>query len=319
MSSSLFLCSTSSAATRRAQQPQHQSHLVSQISFLIVSIMTMRVVPTQVARKRRMEILASQKKVNKRHRIVVESEDDNDTDDMNEEIRDDSSISVSTPPPTKKSKSNCHSRSRKKKASPSTCTSTGRVIKSNTKYQNRYEPEVPMTKEQEAEWRKEARKQRNRESAAASRNKVRNRIIELESEVEGWKAKYMALMQRLDALEKATPFSSNSISTASTVPASPQQTPKTIYVPSNSSNVSLCTSGNQGHNVFAMPTIPSLTLTDSSMSNDDSTLPSSRASQSQQTYSQHQHQHPQPIFDQNVTNQVADLHVIEMKSRPAES
>ena len=36
------------------------------------------------------------------------------------------------------------------------------------KYQNRYEPEVPMTKEELAEWRREARKKRNRESAAAS-------------------------------------------------------------------------------------------------------------------------------------------------------
>lgn len=41
--------------------------------------------------------------------------------------------------------------------------------KAKTKYQNRYVPDVPMTKEQEAEWRREARRKRNRESAAASR------------------------------------------------------------------------------------------------------------------------------------------------------
>jgi len=70
-----------------------------------------------------------------------------------------------------------------------------------TKYQNRYEPEVPMTKEQAAEWRREARRKRNRESAAASRNKIRNRINELEEEVQDWKDKYSSLLQRIDQLE----------------------------------------------------------------------------------------------------------------------
>lgn len=41
--------------------------------------------------------------------------------------------------------------------------------KAKTKYQNRYVPDVEMTKEKEAEWRREARRKRNRESAAASR------------------------------------------------------------------------------------------------------------------------------------------------------
>lgn len=70
-----------------------------------------------------------------------------------------------------------------------------------TKYQNRYEPEVPMTKEQAAEWRREARRKRNRESAAASRNKIRNRINELEDEVQDWKDKYSSLLDRIDQLE----------------------------------------------------------------------------------------------------------------------
>merc|ERR1712137_1424255 len=43
---------------------------------------------------------------------------------------------------------------------------------------------------------------RNRESAAASRNKVRNRISELEGEVEEWKQKYEFLLSKIDALEK---------------------------------------------------------------------------------------------------------------------
>ena len=73
---------------------------------------------------------------------------------------------------------------------------------SRRKYQNRYEPDVPMTKEQLAEWRREARKKRNRESAAASRNKVRTRITELEGEVKEWKSKYNALMTRIEQLEQ---------------------------------------------------------------------------------------------------------------------
>lgn len=74
--------------------------------------------------------------------------------------------------------------------------------KPRTKYQNHYEPDVPMTKEQAAEWRKEARRKRNRESAAASRNKVRNRIAELEQEVQDWKDKYSTLLKRIETLEQ---------------------------------------------------------------------------------------------------------------------
>jgi hypothetical protein len=74
--------------------------------------------------------------------------------------------------------------------------------KAKTKYQNRYVPDVPMTKEQEAEWRREARRKRNRESAAASRNKVRGRIAELEEEVNCWKKRYSMLLERISALER---------------------------------------------------------------------------------------------------------------------
>jgi Basic region leucine zipper len=51
------------------------------------------------------------------------------------------------------------------------------------KKQARYEPEVPMPKSELAKWRKEARRVRNRESAAASRHKTRLRIEELEAQV----------------------------------------------------------------------------------------------------------------------------------------
>lgn len=71
------------------------------------------------------------------------------------------------------------------------------------KAQIRYDPDVPMSKEQLASWRREARRVRNRESAAASRQRIRNRISELEDEVGQWKSKYAHAIQRLEALEEA--------------------------------------------------------------------------------------------------------------------
>ena len=70
------------------------------------------------------------------------------------------------------------------------------------KAQIRYDPDVPMSKEQLAAWRREARRVRNRESAAASRARIRSRITELEDEVGEWKSKYAQAMQRLQSLEK---------------------------------------------------------------------------------------------------------------------
>ncbi|CAJ1942546.1 unnamed protein product [Cylindrotheca closterium] len=69
------------------------------------------------------------------------------------------------------------------------------------KTQIRYDPDVPMSKEQLAAWRREARRVRNRESAAASRQRIRNRISELEDEVGEWKNKYAQALQRLEALQ----------------------------------------------------------------------------------------------------------------------
>lgn len=75
-----------------------------------------------------------------------------------------------------------------------------RIAKS--KYQNHYGPSVPMTKQEEAKWRLEARKKRNRDSAATSRKKVQSRIIELEYEVKDWKSKYDLLYQKMNDMEK---------------------------------------------------------------------------------------------------------------------
>eukprot|EP00586_Coscinodiscus_wailesii_P023726 CAMPEP_0172499836 /NCGR_PEP_ID=MMETSP1066-20121228/131645_1 /TAXON_ID=671091 /ORGANISM="Coscinodiscus wailesii, Strain CCMP2513" /LENGTH=188 /DNA_ID=CAMNT_0013273793 /DNA_START=74 /DNA_END=640 /DNA_ORIENTATION=+ len=70
--------------------------------------------------------------------------------------------------------------------------------------QMRYEPDIPMSKEETAAWRREARRVRNRESAAASRRKTRDRIAQLESEVQDWKEKYLAALQRLKEIESSS-------------------------------------------------------------------------------------------------------------------
>lgn len=73
---------------------------------------------------------------------------------------------------------------------------------SDKKPQMKYDPDVPMTREQAAAWRREQRRKRNRESAAASRQRQRDRISELESELEDWKAKYEEVMTKVKSLEE---------------------------------------------------------------------------------------------------------------------
>ena len=71
------------------------------------------------------------------------------------------------------------------------------------KTQIRYDPEIPMDKDQLAAWRREARRVRNRESAAASRQRIRSRIDELEDEVGQWKVKYQQAIERLASLQQS--------------------------------------------------------------------------------------------------------------------
>jgi hypothetical protein len=66
----------------------------------------------------------------------------------------------------------------------------------------RYDPGVAMTKEELKAWRKEARRVRNRESAAASRKKNREAIDSLESQLSESKSKYDAALQYILTLEK---------------------------------------------------------------------------------------------------------------------
>lgn len=66
---------------------------------------------------------------------------------------------------------------------------------------SRYVPGVPMTKDELKAWRKEARRVRNRESAAASRKRNKERIDELEAELDAMKSKYTAALQYIVGLE----------------------------------------------------------------------------------------------------------------------
>eukprot|EP00978_Attheya_sp_CCMP212_P017627 scaffold47193_cov58-Attheya_sp.AAC.4 len=70
------------------------------------------------------------------------------------------------------------------------------------KAQIKYEPSIAMPKEQLAAWRREARRVRNRESAAASRQRIRDRIDELELEVTEWKSKYSEAMNHIRELQQ---------------------------------------------------------------------------------------------------------------------
>lgn len=73
------------------------------------------------------------------------------------------------------------------------------------KAQITYNPDIAMTKEQLTSWRREMRRVRNRESAAASRRKVRDRIEELEDELAVWKKRYCEVVSRLDQAQKQPP------------------------------------------------------------------------------------------------------------------
>lgn len=78
-----------------------------------------------------------------------------------------------------------------------TVTAAASSSKADKKAQISYTPDVNMSKEQLTAWRREMRRVRNRESAAASRRKVRDRIEELEEEVNVWKKRYAEVMAKL--------------------------------------------------------------------------------------------------------------------------
>ncbi|KAL7569221.1 hypothetical protein ACA910_016777 [Epithemia clementina (nom. ined.)] len=158
------------------------------------------------ARKRRKAIIKSQRK---------ESEHNNgngntgsDTSDNNSSNGEDSGFAVDP----------SHKQGRKRKTVTVHCENhdSSNSDKNNKRAQIRYDPDVPMSKEQLAAWRREARRVRNRESAAASRQRIRSRISELEDEVAAWKAKYEAAMKQLSAYQTNNQQSQNSASISDT-------------------------------------------------------------------------------------------------------
>ena len=61
---------------------------------------------------------------------------------------------------------------------------------SSKRPQLKYDPSVPMTREQTSAWRREQRRKRNRESAAACRRRQRELVSVLEVEVASWRRKF---------------------------------------------------------------------------------------------------------------------------------
>mmetsp|Transcript_29302 Transcript_29302/g.49934 ORF Transcript_29302/g.49934 Transcript_29302/m.49934 type:complete len:476 (-) Transcript_29302:154-1581(-) len=69
--------------------------------------------------------------------------------------------------------------------------------------QMKYDPSIPMTKEETSAWRREQRRKRNRESAAACRKRQRDRISELEAEVNEWKVRFDEALGQLREVDGA--------------------------------------------------------------------------------------------------------------------
>lgn len=152
---------------------------------------------TVEARKRRREILSSQRSL------------------APETVSSASSTSESVPT-TKKRRVSTDESLDSDVESKTTVTSKG-----GKKPQMKYDPDVPMTKDDAAAWRREQRRKRNRESAAASRQRQRDRIAELEIEVGDWKDKYDEMMSKIRKLEDIT----GSSKTAEFVPTTRAETP----------------------------------------------------------------------------------------------
>jgi exonuclease VII large subunit len=101
-------------------------------------------------------------------------------------------------------------------------TSNNLVIHPNKKHKiNHKRSYIPennkhMSKEELKQWRMHQRKLRNRQSAAASRQKVRNRVETLERELQALQHKYNAALDRLKTYEPS--FSENDLYNDGRVP-----------------------------------------------------------------------------------------------------
>mmetsp|Transcript_12449 Transcript_12449/g.26361 ORF Transcript_12449/g.26361 Transcript_12449/m.26361 type:complete len:364 (+) Transcript_12449:114-1205(+) len=156
------------------------------------------------ARKRRREILASQ-------RQALEMATSSTTKTMNYEenhvkkVRRVSDISDSGNPSTPQGCNLIAAPTNKKS------TTIKKKVSTKKKPQMKYDPDVPMSKEDAAAWRREQRRKRNRESAALSRQRQRDRIGDLEVEVDEWKSKVETIMERIKRLEETSGVDSQTL------------------------------------------------------------------------------------------------------------
>lgn len=109
--------------------------------------------------------------------------------------------------------------------------STKRAAYQQRNTQVRYSPDVPMTEEELASWRRDQRRIRNRDSAATTRRKTRELISELQNAADQWKKKYEKLeAENANLLKKLQSPGVSDVSTDSMskaiipVPPSPELT-----------------------------------------------------------------------------------------------
>lgn len=138
-----------------------------------------QVVDPAAARKRRREILTSLRKV----QSSPDSSVSGCTTDISENF------------PSKKRRSDIDSFPMESFLMPS--KTERKDEKQERKGQLKYEPELPMTKDEASAWRREQRRKRNRESAAASRQRQQGRVTELEEELGLLQDKYEAILQKI--------------------------------------------------------------------------------------------------------------------------
>ena len=159
------------------------------------------------ARKRRMERRAKQ------HPPSSSEVDDAVVDLVDDHIHEDDQDEASVVASTTSSPRTSTSSPQRKKAKLSV-DALARIpgVKKQARYVPAVDPGVKMTKEELTLWRKEARRVRNRESAAASRQKTQGRITELEGQVATLTSKYQAALAHIAKLEAAAASASASSS-----------------------------------------------------------------------------------------------------------
>lgn len=164
------------------------------MSAAVIVIPPTSIPDASAARKRRREILASQRQAMELNLSSLSAKTTSHEDGHVKKIRRVSDV--------------CNTNlavSAAKKTAPKKKTATKK------KPQMKYDPDVPMSKEEAAAWRREQRRKRNRESAALSRQRQRDRIGDLEVEVEQWKTKVESIMERIKSLEEASGIDSSTL------------------------------------------------------------------------------------------------------------